>query len=337
MTILSEEILLFLKENLKIPPNNFSLSRLKGDGSDRSFYRINTSLNSFILIHNPPCSVHKYRENLAYKNFSIHLTDKGLPVPRLIAHDIAKGLFLMQDLGDTHLQTLVNRKKDTKRWLKAAELLFAFHSKAREGFDSSSCLDGPIYDPPFVIEKELEYFRKSFLNDFLKLDVSWNRLHHDFFYLAEKAGTYDTCWVMHRDFQSRNIMVLKNRLYIIDYQGMRFGPVEYDVASFLIDPYVQIGSEWKTRFLKNYGQLNPRFNHNRLEPLILCRNLQILAAFAFLGYKKKKTFFLSYIPQATKSLCQNHLLKTDKKLKNLRKITDHLCNNQKIMDRFVLS
>jgi hypothetical protein len=157
-----------------------------------------------------------------------------------------------------------------------------------------------------VLERELEYFRKAFLQDFL--EVSWAqdpKLTADFEKLAGRAGVHEPVHVIHRDFQSRNLMVLRNRIGLVDFQGMRFGPPAYDLASLLIDPYVQLPEAVQAALKDVYWQGARHFlgiSRPELDrsygAVRLCRNLQVLAAYAFLGFARGKTHFLAYIPRA---------------------------------------
>ena len=63
--------------------------------------------------------------------------------------------------------------------------------------------------------------------------------------------------VIHRDFQSRNIMIRGQALRLIDFQGMRFGPPAYDLASVLIDPYVGISPELESKAVALYWSRSP--------------------------------------------------------------------------------
>ena len=107
-------------------------------------------------------------------------------------------------------------------------------------------------------------------------------------------------------------MIKNNRFYFIDFQGGRLGPVQYDLASLLIDPYVNLSRPVQDNLLK--------FAIETLSPIIgidpdkflscyqycaITRNLQILGAFGFLSRIKKKTYFEKYIPNAIKSLKYN--------------------------------
>ncbi len=115
---------------------------------------------------------------------------------------------------------------------------------------------------------------------------------------------------LHRDFQSRNIMVLADGSFrIIDYQGGRFGPLAYDLASLLIDPYVSLSPALQQKLFDYYGlQLEEKFGLDTgllrasYAQLACLRNMQILGAFSFLLLKKGKVFFEQFIPAALMAL-----------------------------------
>ena len=122
-------------------------------------------------------------------------------------------------------------------------------------------------------------------------------------------------------------MVKNNRFYFIDFQGGRLGPIQYDLASLLIDPYVNLSRPVQDILLK--------FGVETLSPLIrtdpdkflscyhycaITRNLQILGAFGFLSRIKKKTYFEKYIPNAITSLRNNLSSFGDKEFPNLKSI-----------------
>ena len=62
-------------------------------------------------------------------------------------------------------------------------------------------------------------------------------------------------YFLHRDFQSRNLFITSGRLRVIDFQGGRLGPLGYDVASLLIDPYVNLSPAWQAELLDYYLDL----------------------------------------------------------------------------------
>ena len=100
-------------------------------------------------------------------------------------------------------------------------------------------------------------------------------------------------------------MIHKGQIGLIDFQGMRFGPPAYDLASLLIDPYVNLPEPVQAELMDCYWRGAGDFwGGSRSEfqgsyaAVRLCRNLQILGAYAFLGIARRKRQFLSHIPVA---------------------------------------
>ncbi len=114
---------------------------------------------------------------------------------------------------------------------------------------------------------------------------------------------------MHRDFQSRNIMLKDGRWVFIDFQGGRFGPPQYDLAALLIDPYVDLPAQeqeelldYAMRELARRRPLDPARFRRVYAYCALSRNLQALGAFGFLSKVKGKPQFARYIPAALRGL-----------------------------------
>jgi aminoglycoside/choline kinase family phosphotransferase len=291
---------------------NAKLLPLCGDGSDRKFFRISKGGRSLIGLLSPRrVAPPLVDENDSYLNIGSHLHSIGVPVPRILYADSAAGIFLLEDAGDLHLQrfALSHTSRMESIYAHAIRLLGALHRKAPQGFVPQFCFDSPLYDPAFVYGRELDYFRKSFLNGCMGFDCAPEELRADFEAIAQDAGVTQSSLVFHRDFQSRNIMVCRAGLRLIDFQGMRFGPPAYDLASLLIDPYVKLPSRLQDRLLCLYWSATGRYLGiskslflKKFAAVRLARNLQILGAYGFLGVEKGKKQFLQYIPFALEQL-----------------------------------
>jgi hypothetical protein len=104
-------------------------------------------------------------------------------------------------------------------------------------------------------------------------------------------------------------MVHMGRIRLLDFQGMRYGPPAYDLASLLIDPYVGLPERLQAELADLYWRGARRFLgisrqdfQESYAAVRLCRNLQALAAYAFLGLGKGKGRFLAYVLPAWESL-----------------------------------
>jgi len=306
----------FKKTGYSSPPKNINHTKLKGDGSDRKWYRFFADSNSLVMSDHGINTLGTRSEVGAFVKIGHHLYEKGIPVPEIYLYDTFSGIVFLEDLGDRNLQLLVNQDGNAENiilWYKSViDLLIKMSFKGAEGFDPLWTFQSADYNIELILEKECRYFVDAFLNVYSGLNYLYEKFLDDFMCLAKKAVASDAVGFMHRDFQSRNIMEKKGDFYFIDFQGGRRGPIQYDLASLLIDPYVNLPDSVQSELVEYcITRLSSFINLNR-EKFILCyqhcaitRNLQILGAFGYLGRVKGKRFFEQYIPGALTTLRRN--------------------------------
>lgn len=288
--------------------------QLHGDGSERTFYRVTTQKESLILIWSPPGNETFPSESDSYVYMGRHLRQKGVPVPEIFGYYRSEGLTLVEDLGSTHLQDLVvsGSERLTSLYGQAIDMLLQMQVRAAEDLETRHCFDTSTYDQQFIIERELEYFRRSFLEGALGLQIDSQPVEQDFSHLASQAAAGDgQLFFLHRDFQSRNLMVKGDRLYLIDFQGARLGPPQYDLAALLLDPYVQLPEVFQHELLTAHSRAFGTLTGGSVDEFMqkyphvaLCRNMQVLAAFSFLTRIRGRSHFAQYIVPAWSRLRQ---------------------------------
>jgi len=338
---LKKAIVEFLKQRYQAT-ENLSFERLPGDGSIRIFWRITTERPdiSLIAMANPPADDAAGRENLAYLRIGRHLRSKGVPLPEIYRHDLEKGWFIMEDMGHTNLQDVVSSGDDPlPMYEKVLDHLFQLQIEGAAGFDPAWCCQTGKYDRTVMLTYEAYYFKDAFLYHYLGLKGDWPELEAAFSHLSEKASRADCGFFLHRDFQSRNIMLSKGNIGIIDWQGGRLGPLGYDLASLIIDPYTCLTRGQKTEVYQRYLTLirahNPEWveSFERYYPyLAIQRNLQILGAFSYLTMVMNKTYFEAYIPEALRTLDRLLNYIHDQKISRLRDLIAGLRSHKKILD-----
>ncbi|KPJ99215.1 MAG: hypothetical protein AMJ60_05725 [Desulfobacterales bacterium SG8_35] len=324
---------------------NLALTPLAGDGSSRMFFKITTGENGSF------CGVMPANENtkkglaeaLAAFNIGSHLKKRGIPVPAIHSFDPENGFILFEDLGETLLYDELERNKkksgehvwDQARetYKEIIELLLYMQISGSVRFDRKWCWETQRYDKKLMLEKESGYFTQAFCQDLLGIKNLPAKLSDEFKDLAGRAARQPAVYFLHRDFQSRNLMIAAGEIRVIDFQGGRLGPLGYDLASLLIDPYAQIPPQVQQELLEHYLEHLCTYGLDDLaflkgyKSLALQRNLQILGAFAFLAKQKQKVFFQQFIRPATLSLHHlltapdaddyPHLLKLTEKILNL--------------------
>lgn len=305
-----------IKKTNKNNINQIQVEKLLGDGSDREWFRIKTPDKSYIAADHGINIADKSNTTVqldSFINIGIHLHGKGLPVPEIHNFDTFSGIAIVEDLGDTHLEQIVNSTTDNNRVLslykKVCDSLIAFSSTGFQNFDNKWTFETKEYSKKVILEQECRYFIDAFVNSYLKKNKKFLSFLKEFEIIADNCIDSSCKGLMHRDMQSKNIMVKDDSIFFIDFQSARKGPLEYDIASLLIDPYVELNNIQKKiilAYLIDKLSRNKNFDAKRFKHCYkyccVARNLQILGAFSFLSKIKKKKKFEKYIPYALNTL-----------------------------------
>jgi len=290
--------------------------KLKGDGSQRHWYRLHSERHTLIMADHGIRESRMTSEVDAFVQLGRHLFHRGVPVPNIYFEDTFCGLVFLEDLGDVHLQQVVKSTAEPQAAVKlyqaVIDQIIRLSQQGAVEFDRNWTYQTTDYDQKLILEKECRYFLDAFVNGYLGFDIQFEDLAPDFISLADKALQHANKGFMHRDMQSRNIMVKDQRIFFIDFQGGRIGPLQYDLASLLIDPYVDLPPgiqaplvEYCINRLAAVTTVDPAKFRTCYHYCTLTRNLQILGAFAYLSRVKGKKQFENYIPSAIRTLKDN--------------------------------
>jgi aminoglycoside/choline kinase family phosphotransferase len=286
----------FNVEEIKIVP-------IEKGGSDRKFYRVRCSAEqSLILV--------KYdlerEENRHYVEIAQFLETHGIHAPRIYHHDAAEGLIWLEDLGE---RDLFGYRDET--WLVRRAFYDSALDEVRKLHElpESVCVEMHKHLPAefnaALYLWEQNYFFENCLGRYFNVEpakVEKLSALPAFQEIAEKLARLPRVLV-HRDFQSQNVLLRNGQAYLIDFQGMRPGLVQYDLASLLYDPYVDLSAAERDELLEHYCGEKPSAEF--METLRLCamqRLMQALGAYGFLGLVKEHKHFLQHIPKAMSSL-----------------------------------
>jgi aminoglycoside/choline kinase family phosphotransferase len=282
------------------PPARVRWTPLAGDGSQRRWWRLSAPEGRLVAVSHGIRQGAGTEEVDAFVDIGRHLKAKGVPAPEIFWHDRFSGLVFLEDLGDVHLEAKVQaagRDDRVDLYRGVIDAAVAMGLSAAGGFDPAWTWQSPRYDRHLILEKECRYFSEAFVAGYLNRPDPFSNLNAEFSRLADRIEETEVPGFIHRDLQSRNIMISDGRIRFIDFQGGRIGPVQYDLASLLIDPYVDLSPQVRDALIETAAErlgAAAGAPHRRclagIRYCALSRNLQILGAFGFLTAAGKPRF-----------------------------------------------
>jgi N-acetylmuramate 1-kinase len=281
------------------------ISPIEKGGSDRKFYRIQVSREQTIVLVKYS---REQAENQRYVEIAEFLTAHGVRAPKIYFHDPAEGLIWIEDLGERDLWSYRAESWLVRRafYESALEEIAKLHHVSAA--DSAKIRrDLPAqFDAALYLWEQHYFFEHCLGRHFSVAPEDMRRLRElpALNEIAERLASFPRLLV-HRDFQSQNIILRNGHAHLIDFQGMRPGLVEYDLASLLYDPYVHLAPNERAELLAFYhamaGANDPAFAE-KFRHCAMQRLMQALGAYAYLGLVKGNKTFLAHIPAGLASL-----------------------------------
>ena len=289
--------------------DEIDIAPIEKGGSDRKFYRVRSSPEQSIILV-------KYNlereENRNYVRIAQFLAEHGVRVPQIYFHDPTEGLIWIEDLGELDLFNYRAEPWLVRRafYESALDEIAKLHRLPEE-----VCLqikdELPGEFNAALYRWEQGYFFENCLGRYFQIDnakLAALATLPTLGEIAEALARFPRVLV-HRDFQSQNIIIRNSQAYLIDFQGMRPGLAEYDLASLLYDPYVDLSEDERGELIAYYRELQMSngiaVDGEFATKLRLCamqRLMQALGAYGFLGLVRGHKSFLRHIPKALQSL-----------------------------------
>ncbi len=207
--------------------------RLKGDMSERKIYRVKHLSGTVIAVcgENIP-------ENEAFLSFRETFENNGYRVPSLLAVSGSRKTYLIQDLGNTTVRSYCENMKRSGRtdeikniYSRIIRILPGIQTKLFDKIDFSKCYQGEFFDKN-AMNRDIGRFEEYFLNRYHK-NYSSSAFLKFKEVIISAADAQSSEYFMYRDFQTRNMMLMDDKLYFIDFQSGRKGSFYYDLASFI--------------------------------------------------------------------------------------------------------
>lgn len=281
----------------------------QASGSHRKYHRVFGQKANAVL-----CENKNRRENEAFIYLSKKFRDKNLNVPSIYSYDLDLGVYLMEDLGDQTLHSLINDYMFQEYDYVAMEhlknvvsILPKFQIDGAKGLDFSKCFPVPKFDK-ISMKWDLNYFKYYFLKQAIE-EVEEDILEITFDEFIKFLLDEDDNYFVYRDFQSRNIMLKNDDYYFIDYQGGRMGALQYDLASILFSGSINLTEDQRKLLYETYlieiskkNKIDIEKFERRFYFYAIFRVLQLLGAYGFRGKIQVRIDFSNKIPIAISHL-----------------------------------
>lgn len=294
---------LFFEDFLGKPATQFII--LAQSGSARANYLAVSDDKKYIITEND-----NLRENESFFYFTEIFEGLNLNTPKIFKINSTRDIYIQEFLGETTLSEIIAKEglSDNVKFLvkQSLEKLYILQKSTINKIDYGLTFEYQAYDELPILH-DLYYF-KNFLVDVLELPYHKSTLLKEFKNITTLVEQLSPKGLMIRDFQSRNIMVdYDNNVQFIDYQAAMFGPIMYDVISFLYQAKANFSEDFKEEMLNFYYQLwTDEFEIENLKasflPIVMMRYLQVLGAYGFRGLIQRKKHFLESLDKGIDNL-----------------------------------
>ncbi len=311
MLIKDEKVQLFLEKSLK--NSDFKIFQLAGDASTRKYYRVVVNNQTYVLMKWEPFDPEKY----PFTSVLNHFASSGVHVPKLVDMSSTDGLVLLEDLGDLTLERKFWEQQESENsfdfYKLAIDEIIKIHYQ-------STALKKPCtaFDIEFNTEKfvwELNYGKDNLVKGVLGFNMN-EKLEKEVLGIFNKISETlhkEPKFISHRDYHSRNLMVKFDKMFVIDFQDARLGPVQYDLVSLIKDSYVDIQDEYGQKILNYYFERakefketfdQEHFNHiYELQSIQRC--FKACGSFASFFHQREDRRYLKYLTPTLKRVIKS--------------------------------
>ncbi len=263
-------------------------------GSGRQFYRLTLNRSSSMVLMVWDGADNDWDYFIALQQLrAIYEMEM---IPAAISYSREQGLVLIEDAGSRRLRDIlftgVSEQKKVVVLNSVVDQLITWSNTpiAKDSVIGSRELDSDMFI------WETSYFQKHISALIPSMDALFeDQWQDERNWLAKECDTLDKK-LLHRDFQSENIIIKNLQVRFVDFQGARLGAPEYDLASLLFDPYLYplINSDVREKVLDYYAEKTGLVK----EYFYLCaaqRLMQALGAYGNLSLNRGKPQYRRFV------------------------------------------
>lgn len=288
-----ENVKEYLKTRLK---HTSQIKKIRGEASNRTFYRV--FFNNYSLVAMVYPTVNRDEIEKIVKLTNTYLQHR-INVPK-IEEIIDDRVILQEDLGDLLAQKAFSmfKKHERKKILETvADILIRL--KGVSIINTNAVLDTAR------MKWEMDFFLTHFARNYsTKESQGIKDLQARLYCMVERIQPINT--FAHRDFHSRNMLVHKDDIYLVDFQDSLKASPWYDLVSFAFDCYLDLKSQRQFLLdcLKERGMSG---DEEQFYITALQRNIKALGTFGYQVSVKKNLSYKKYIPRTLRHILSNPL------------------------------
>ena len=277
--------------------DQFEINFLAGDASFRRYARIKLNNKTFMLMDAPP----EKEDCVPFVTIDEFFDAHGVRVPHIVAKDLEQGFLLLEDFGDVLLSALLTD-----------ETVDGYYAQSFAQLIQLQSIDGLNHFPEYSYEKLMS--EMALLTDWMlpslqiKPSDEESALIKRTFAILANAALAQPQVIVHRDFHSRNLMVLADEKEqgVIDFQDAVIGADTYDLISITRDAYVQWNPERVYSWFQTFYNLLPAsakegrdFEQFKKDAdfMAIQRHIKILGIFVRLFERDGKSGYLKDLPR----------------------------------------
>lgn len=284
------------------------ITKIAGDASFRSYYRVISGDKKYILMFAPP----GFEDVGPFIKIDNFLVEKGFSAPKIIALDELLGFMLLEDFGDgTYSKVLAaDISQELQLYQKAVDCLLEIHQV------KESPKNLPMYSHDILLREVMLFvdwyvpFKKKTmsLEDIATFKRLWMQLFDN---LGQYAAAIDhhkkneEPVLVLRDYHADNLMFLPDRegtkqVGLLDFQDALIGSRAYDLVSLLEDARRDVSAENRQHMFEYYvknADCDAQAFKNDYEILSLQRNIKIAGIFSRLSVRDGKDHYLDFLPR----------------------------------------
>lgn len=280
-----------------------SCEAASNDASFRRYFRVKIDDKNFIAMDAPPDK----EDIVPFIEIATLFKEANVNTPTLLHCNLEDGFLLLEDFGSQWLLDELSEHNAGELYAKALIDLLPLHT--HENLLNANL---PAYDAA-LLRREMALFEQWFVEQLLDDELPqalWENVQQ----LLIQSALEQPVVCVHRDYHSRNLMVLENGdLGVLDFQDAVLGALTYDIVSLLRDCYI----DWDDKKIENW--LHDYFEKLHAAKVVDCdfatfkrwfdlmgmqRHLKAIGIFARLHLRDEKSDYLKSIPRTLNYVVQ---------------------------------